>query len=85
MKLFLIVAICSGITQQCMIPPGYPTLKSDYYTCIKEGILESHEVLFEKSYFKPEAIVANRLYPKFTCEKLIIPKEKPNSKLERDL
>ena len=79
MKFFLTVYICSQVAQTCMIPPGYPRIVTDYYTCVKEGLQGSHEVLFEMDYFQSEAIVANKLYPQFKCEKYIIPPKKPGT------
>ena len=75
MKFFLTVYICSQVAQTCMIPPGYPKIINDYYTCVKQGLLESHDVLFERDYFSSEAIVAS----KFKCEKNIVPPKKPGT------
>ena len=79
MKFFLTVYICSQVAQTCMIPPGYPKIVNDYYTCVKQGLLESHDVLFERDYFTSEAIVASKLYPKFKCEKYVLPPKKPGT------
>ena len=79
MKFFLTVYICSQVAQTCMIQTSYPRIVNDYYTCVKQGLEGSHEVLFEMDYFQPEAIVANKLYPQFMCENNIVPPKKPGT------
>ena len=66
----------------CAIPPGYPKLKPDYYTCIKDGLGESYEILFDGQMFTGESIVANRLYAKYECQQVVIPKKKPSEPLK---
>lgn len=66
----------------CAIPPGYPKLKPDYYTCIKDGLGESYEVLFDGEMFTGEVIVANRLYAKYECQRVVIPPKKPTESLK---
>ena len=79
MKFFLTVYICSQVAQTCMIPPGYPTITTDYYTCVKTGLTQSHDVLFDRNYFSSESIVANKLYPQFKCEKYVVPPKNPGT------
>jgi len=79
MKFFLTVYICSQVAQTCMIPPGYPKIVNDYYTCVKQGLKGSYEILFENELMDPEAVVANKIYPQFRCEKYIIPPKKPGT------
>ena len=66
----------------CAIPPGYPKLKPDYYTCIKDGLGESYEVLFDGKMFTGESIAANRLYAKYECQQVVVPKKKPTESLK---
>lgn len=66
----------------CAIPPGYPKLKPDYYTCIKDGLGESYEVLFDGEMFTGETIAANRLYVKYECQQVVVPKKKPTESLK---
>lgn len=82
MKFFLTIYICSMFANTCAIPPGYPKLKSDYYTCIKDGLGESYEVLFDGEMFTSEVIVANRLYAKYECQQVVVPKKKPTESLK---
>jgi hypothetical protein len=82
MKFFLTIYICSMLTNQCAIPPGYPKLKPDYYTCIKDGLGESYEILFDGQMFTGESIVANRLYAKYECQQVVVPKKKPTESLK---
>tara|TARA_R100000005_G_C4911211_1_gene148808 strand:+ start:147 stop:443 length:297 start_codon:yes stop_codon:yes gene_type:complete len=77
MKFFLTIYICSIISNTCSIPPGYPKIKSDYYTCVKDGLGESYEILFGGQYFSGEVIVSNRLYAKYECQQVLVPKKKP--------
>jgi hypothetical protein len=77
MKFFLTIYICSIFVDSCGIPPGYPKIKSDYYTCIKDGLGESYEILFDGKMFSGETIVANRLYARYDCQQVVIPKKKP--------
>ena len=76
MKFFLTIYICSMVTNQCAIPPGYPKPQVDYYDCVRNGLSESYEVLYQGE-FDRDSIVVNRLYPKFVCEKVVIPQPKP--------
>ena len=81
MKFFLTVYICSQLTGVCAIPPGYPKPIGDYYSCNKAGMSEAYAILFgENTPIEEESITINRLYPKYTCNKVIIPKKKPDLK-----
>ena len=71
MKFFLTVYICSVVSQQCAIPPGYPKEQSDYYNCVRNGLSESYDILYQ-GQFSEEVVVNNRLYPKFSCEQVNI-------------
>ena len=76
MKFFLTVYICSFVANQCMVAPGYPKPKIDYYHCMKDGLGESYEVLFGGEFSEDDIVVA-RLYPKWACDKVIVPPKKP--------
>ena len=69
MKFFLTIYVCSVITQQSAIPPGYPKKQSGYYDCVRNGLSESYDILYQ-SQFTEEDIVNNRLYPRFSCEQV---------------
>ena len=77
MKFFLTIYICSMIAQQCAIPPGYPSLKDNYYSCIKDGMGESYEMLFDGKTFNKDSITSARIYAKYECQPVLIPKKKP--------
>jgi len=79
MKFFLTIYLCSQVAQTCMIPPGYPKTTTDYYSCVKQGLEGTYEILFENEFMDPEAIVANKIYPQFKCEKYIVPPKKPGT------
>tara|TARA_R100001163_G_C5050134_1_gene187025 strand:- start:522 stop:788 length:267 start_codon:yes stop_codon:yes gene_type:complete len=88
MKFLLTIYICSQITGICAIPPGYPKSTADYYTCTKEGISEAYELLYNGDTFNRDTITLNRLYPTYTCKKILLPKKKPDPKppkIERSL
>ena len=80
MKFFLTLYICSQISGICAVPPGYPKPTEDYYTCTKEGIGESYEILFGGKMFTRDTIVVHRLYSRYTCDKVVIPEKKSDPK-----
>ena len=47
MKFFLTVYICSVVSQQCAIPPEYPKEQSNYYDCVRNGLSESYDILYQ--------------------------------------
>ena len=77
MKFFLTIYICSAITGKCVIPVEYPKPINDYYDCVREGLSGSYDVLYQGD-FNRDDIVTNRLYPKYVCEKIIVPEPKPD-------
>ena len=70
------------IAQQCAVPPGYPTLKDDYYSCIKDGMGESFEMLFDGKTFSKDSITSARIYAKYECQPVVIPPKKPTESLK---
>jgi len=78
MKFFLTVYVCSALSGQCFIPVEYPKPSNSYYDCVREGLSGSYDSLYQ-SEITEDDIVANRLFPKFTCEKVIVPQEKPKT------
>ena len=78
MKFLLTIYVCSQLTGVCAIPPGYPTPTGDYYSCNKAGMGEAYAIMFgENALIKEESIINSRLFPKYTCDKIVIPKKKP--------
>jgi len=81
MKFLLTIYVCSQLTGVCAIPPGYPTPTADYYSCNKTGMNDTYDVMFgENALIEKKSITNNRLYPKYTCDKIVIPKRKPEIK-----
>ena len=71
MKFFLTIYICSVVNQQCAIPPEYPKEQLNYYDCVRNGLSESYDILYQGD-FSEDVVVNNRLYPKFSCEQVTI-------------
>ena len=76
MKFFLTVYICSSIAGNCVMHETYPKPQDGYYDCVRNGLSESYEILYQGK-FSAQDVVKYRLYPKFICEEVIIPKAKP--------
>ena len=82
MKFFLTVYICSSIAGSCFTQDTYPKPQDNYYDCVRNGLSESYEVLYQGD-FKQEDVVKYRMYPKFSCEEVILPQPKP--KIEKEV
>ena len=76
MKFFLTIYICSSIAGNCFTHDTYPKPQDSYYDCVRNGLSESYEILYQGD-FKQEDVVKYRMYPKFACEEVIIPPPKP--------
>ena len=83
MKFFLTIYVCSIVAGKCFVAPGYPKEQTDYYDCVRNGLSESYEILYQEDFTRDD-VVANRLYPKFSCEKVILPKKKPKIEQEAE-
>ncbi len=81
MKFFLTIYICSSIAGNCFTHDTYPKPQDNYYDCVRNGLSESYEILYQGD-FKQEDVVKLRMYPKFVCEEVIIPLPKPKPKVE---
>ena len=81
MKFFLTIYICSTIAGNCFTHGEYPKPQDTYYDCVRNGLSESYQILYEGD-FKQEDIVNYRMYPRFVCEEGIIPPPKPEVKPE---
>jgi hypothetical protein len=57
MKFILTVYICSSISGECVIPQdkesgfNYPKEYGTHYGCVRDGLGESFEILFNGDYF----------------------------------
>ena len=73
MKFILTVYICSLLSGECVIPQdkesefNYPKEYNTHYGCVRDGLGESFEILFNGDYFNADAIETWKLYPKFVC------------------
>ena len=76
MKFFLTIYICSSIAGNCFTHDTYPKPQNNYYDCVRNGLSESYEILYQGD-FKQEDVVKYKMYPKFVCEEVIIPPPKP--------
>ena len=81
MKFFLTIYICSSIAGNCFTHETYPKPQDTYYDCVRNGLSESYEILYQGD-FKQEDVVKLRMYPRFVCEEVIIPPPKPEVKPE---
>ena len=79
MKFLLTIMVCSIVTGECFTPPDYPKTKDSHYYCVRDGLGESFETLIAEKNFTEEQIDKLRLYPKFICQPMIVPKPKPGS------
>ena len=77
MKFFLTIYICSSIAGNCFTHDTYPKPIDNYYDCVRQGLSESHQILYEGDFAK-EDVVKFRMYPRFVCEEVIVPPPKPN-------
>ena len=67
MKFILTLYLCSSVFSKCIIVPGYPQTKQDYYTCVKSGLDDAKTYLFAKDGLTPDEISTSRFYMSYTC------------------
>jgi hypothetical protein len=78
MKFFLTVYICSTIAGNCVTTFTYPKPQDNYYDCVRNGLSESYDILYQGK-FSEQDVVKFRMYPKFTCEEVVVPPPKPKT------
>ena len=76
MKFFLTVYVCSTIAGNCLTTLTYPKPQDSYYDCVRNGLSESYDILYQGK-FSEQDVVKFKLYPKFTCEEVVVPPPKP--------
>ena len=76
MKFFLTIYICSSIAGNCFTHDAYPKPQDNYYDCVRNGLSESYEILYQGKISEQD-LVKYKMYPKFACEEVIVPKPKP--------
>ena len=81
MKFFLTVYICSSIAGNCFTHEMYPKPQDNYYDCVRNGLSESYEILYQ-SNISEQDMVKFKMYPKFACEEVIVPPPKPKPEVE---
>ena len=79
MKFFLTVYICSSLAGNCFTHDTYPKPQNNYHDCVRNGLTESYQILFEGD-FAEQDVVKYRMYPRFVCEEVIIPPPRPDVK-----
>ena len=81
MKYLLTIAICSLTTGECVAPKLEQFEMDNYYGthygCVRAGLGNSFEILFDGKTFSANVIEKMELYPRFSCEKVVVPPPKP--------
>jgi len=71
MKYLLTIYICSVITGDCIQPAmeslNLQSFYKNHYDCVRSGLGDTFEVLFNGTYFTSDIIEKYQLYPKFSC------------------
>ena len=79
MKFLLTLYICSVVSGECVMPKleelDIKQFYGTHYGCVRAGLGESFELLFDGKTFSANVIEKMELYPKFSCEKVQIPEE----------
>jgi hypothetical protein len=81
MKYLLTIAICSLTSGECVSPKleqfNMDNYYGTHYGCVRAGLGNSFEILFDGKTFSANIIETMELYPKFSCEKITVPPPKP--------
>ena len=81
MKFLLTIYICSVMTGECISPKleqfKMDTFYETHYDCVRSGLGNSFEILFDVNTFPQDVVNQMELYPKFSCEKIAVPPPKP--------
>ena len=79
MKFLLTLYICSVVTGECVMPKleelEIKQFYGTHYGCVRAGLGNSFEILFDGKTFSANIIEKMELYPKFSCEKVQTPEE----------
>jgi hypothetical protein len=71
MSWVLTIYICSLATGECIQPKledwGFEKNHASHYDCVRSGLGDSFELLFDGKTFKQDQIEQYELYPKFSC------------------
>lgn len=66
--------LCSGISDSCMPPITYETMYKDGFSCMVDGYKKSLDKTIKLGV---EEVNKYKLYIKFGCAEILIPKPKP--------
>ena len=79
MKFLLTIYICSLVNGECVSPKLEQFEMSQFYGthygCVRAGLGNSFEILFDGKTFSANVIEKMELYPKFSCEKIELAEE----------
>jgi len=79
MKFLLTIYICSVVSGECISPKLEQFEMSQFYGthygCVRAGLGNSFEILFDGKTFSANVIEKMELYPKFSCEKIEVSEE----------
>ena len=71
MKFFLTLYVCSVVANQCgevdQNKYAYKQVYDTHAACVKNGLGESFEILYNGELFKEDEINKFKFYPKYTC------------------
>ena len=71
MKFLLTIYLCAAVNGECIAPIlseyNIDEYYKDHYGCVKSGLGESFELLFNGEFFDQKTINEWQLYPKFSC------------------
>jgi hypothetical protein len=71
MKFLLTIYLCAAVNGQCIQPVlseyNINEYYKDHYSCVKSGLGESFEFLYNGEFFDQKTINEWQLYPTFSC------------------
>jgi len=71
MKFLLTIYLCAAVNGECIAPIlseyNINQYYNDHYGCVKSGLGESFELLFNGEFFDQKTINEWQIYPKFSC------------------
>ena len=71
MKFLLTIYLCAAVNGECIAPIlseyNINQYYNDHYRCVKSGLGESFELLFNGEFFDQKTINKWQIYPKFSC------------------
>jgi hypothetical protein len=71
MKFLLTIYLCAAVNGECIAPIlseyNINEYYKDHYGCVKSGLGESFELLFNGEFFDQKTINEWQIYPKFSC------------------